>query len=372
MGQLLYEQIYHFIIDEIKSKNYKVGDRIPSENELASRFDVSRITSRKALEMLAEKGIIERIPGKGSFLTNNSLVVTDDCATSSDNESIPEISLNQKLIGVLIPSFSEAFGIKLIKSIEHHCSKAGFRTVFKLTRGEQKEEKKAIREMIELQVDGIIIYPVENALYNDEILRLVFEDFPLISVDKFFKGIPCPVVCTDNKGAAEEITNLVIDAGHENIAFVSGSTDKTSSVEDRMNGFLTAVRENGTKVSKATMMTNCSPRGQFEFEKLQLIEFINQNPKVTAFIASEYSIAGFLYRVLHDLGKRVPDDYVIVCFDSAADVLDRPFFTHVRQNEAMMGEVAVRLLSDKLAGEKTSTITFIPYEIIQGSMGGRV
>lgn len=63
---------YQVIIDEIKAyclnKNLKPGDKLPTERELASRFNVSRTSVREALRKLEIKGIIEIKQGSGSFI----------------------------------------------------------------------------------------------------------------------------------------------------------------------------------------------------------------------------------------------------------------------------------------------------------------
>ncbi len=48
------------------------GYSLPAENELASRFSVSRNTIRRALELLLHEGRIVRIPGKGTFVTERA------------------------------------------------------------------------------------------------------------------------------------------------------------------------------------------------------------------------------------------------------------------------------------------------------------
>ena len=64
----LYEQIYEEIRAKIEERGYQVGDRLPSEKELSEQYHVSRITSKKAVELLAEEGLVTRIPGKGTFV----------------------------------------------------------------------------------------------------------------------------------------------------------------------------------------------------------------------------------------------------------------------------------------------------------------
>lgn len=60
----------NYIIQEIRNGNLKVGDKIPSEIELAEKFGFSRQTVHATLANLALTGFIVRTPGKGSFISN--------------------------------------------------------------------------------------------------------------------------------------------------------------------------------------------------------------------------------------------------------------------------------------------------------------
>lgn len=54
--------------DEIMSGTLEEGDRLPSERDLASRFGVGRPLIREALRTLAELGLIETVPARGTFV----------------------------------------------------------------------------------------------------------------------------------------------------------------------------------------------------------------------------------------------------------------------------------------------------------------
>lgn len=51
-----------------------IDHRVPSENELARRYRVSRMTARKALNELLRDGLVERIPGKGTYVRQRQII----------------------------------------------------------------------------------------------------------------------------------------------------------------------------------------------------------------------------------------------------------------------------------------------------------
>jgi GntR family transcriptional regulator len=64
----LYIQVKEVMLDEIISGQYRPHDRLPSERELSTRFDVSRMTVRQALLDLVRDGAIYARVGKGTFV----------------------------------------------------------------------------------------------------------------------------------------------------------------------------------------------------------------------------------------------------------------------------------------------------------------
>lgn len=59
MGKaIMYERIYGDLLAKIQSGDYQPGDRLPSEKELAEFYGVSRITAKKAMDMLDRKSVV--------------------------------------------------------------------------------------------------------------------------------------------------------------------------------------------------------------------------------------------------------------------------------------------------------------------------
>ena len=64
----LYGKVESVLADEIARGEPKPGDRLPSEDELVARFQVSRITIRRAVQNLIGRGIVEIQRGRGTFV----------------------------------------------------------------------------------------------------------------------------------------------------------------------------------------------------------------------------------------------------------------------------------------------------------------
>ena len=64
----LYEQIYCYIKEEIRTGRLPAGSRLPSTRVLAQNLRVSRSTTQMAYEQLLSEGYIEALPYKGYFI----------------------------------------------------------------------------------------------------------------------------------------------------------------------------------------------------------------------------------------------------------------------------------------------------------------
>lgn len=366
MKQLpLYEQIYNDILEGIRNGGYQTGDRLPSEKELSEQYCVSRITSKKALEMLADEGRIIRMAGKGSFVAGEG--------AAAEVQAVPNVKVaRNRLVGVIMDGFGASFGCQLLGSIESECKEQGFTMVLRCSYGNVEEETKAIDELRGLGVEGIIIMCVHDENYNSKVLQLVVEQFPIVTIDRQLKGIPLSFVGTDNEAAARELTNYLFQEGYQKICFALPASKETSTLVERQNGLVTAFREHGMIADESLWITDLKatlPSTRSEDNLMRdmerITQFIEQNKQVEAFFAVEYSIARIIYRCLYqrNLHKKCP----VVCFDSSDNIMQESMFTHVRQNEDKIGRTSVRLLAEAINGMKEPKTVLVPYRIIEAT-----
>ena len=65
-----YQQLKDLIIGRISSGDLRPQDRVPSENELVAAMNVSRMTANRALRELNDEGYVERVAGRGTFVSD--------------------------------------------------------------------------------------------------------------------------------------------------------------------------------------------------------------------------------------------------------------------------------------------------------------
>ncbi|KRK95571.1 GntR family transcriptional regulator [Companilactobacillus futsaii] len=71
--EILYQKVADDIKKNILSGTYEVGSLIPTENELEEKYDVSKITIRKAVEKLVAEGYLKKKSGIGTRVISNNL-----------------------------------------------------------------------------------------------------------------------------------------------------------------------------------------------------------------------------------------------------------------------------------------------------------
>ena len=65
-----YVQIQNYILENIQNGTYGIGEKIPSETELSQMFSVNRNTANMAIKELFIMGVVHRVRGKGTFVSN--------------------------------------------------------------------------------------------------------------------------------------------------------------------------------------------------------------------------------------------------------------------------------------------------------------
>ncbi|WP_438349472.1 GntR family transcriptional regulator [Paenibacillus sp. FA6] len=377
----MYEKIFDEVKQRIVTKAYKLGERVPSEKELAEAYSVSRITSKKALEMLATEQLIVRKPGRGSFVADPSIDYIESAsplAINTGRTASTSMNHKEKMIGLIITDFGNSYGTGLIYGMEQASRDNDCFLVLRRTFGIPENEEQSIQKLLNLGVDGLIVFPAQGEYFNAEILKLVIGRFPLVLVDRHLKGVAAASISSDNMTAALKGTEYLFDLGHTHISFLSPPPVDTTAVEDRIEGFIQAHAKRGIVVDQELWVSDLTSTlpNSFNDENIErdisrLVAHLQNNPSITALFAIEYNIALLAKTAVERLGLRIPDDISIICFDSPPTHLGGGYpFTHMWQNEQEMGRIAVENVLSIMNGHTVPNKVMLEAKLIPGESTG--
>ena len=75
-SQPAFQQIKDHIVARIRAGDWKEGDLVPTELELARLFGVSRMTANRAMRELASEQVVVRVQGAGTFVAQEKYQAT--------------------------------------------------------------------------------------------------------------------------------------------------------------------------------------------------------------------------------------------------------------------------------------------------------
>lgn len=335
-----YQVIYAQLRKEIAEGRYTVGMRLPTEKELCKQFSVSRATAKHVMDILVNEGFVTRTKGKGTFLV----------ARTPMEHKNPSWQ-GSKLIGVILPDFSDVFGGRLLHGIEAECTDKGVHLLLRLSKGSYELERRALCEMEVLGIQGFIIAPLMREMYNPKLLELLLKRFPVVILDRRMPGLDASFVGTDNETSVQRIMEHLFSLGHEQIAWISPPIVPTTPLELRQNAFLHAHMQRGqvpnrqlwyNKVLSTTPGQGTSRQIQADIEGITGL--LQAHSEITAVFTSEYNVAWMVAHAASRIGLCVPEDLSIACFDLPGSYALQQEFTHIQQDEEGIGNAAVRML----------------------------
>ncbi|XOK59419.1 GntR family transcriptional regulator [Paenibacillus elgii] len=377
--QPLYVQIQEHFKQLISSGKLADGDRIPSEKELIARFNVSRITVANALAQLAKDGWIYRIPGRGSFVgSGEGASISPQAGGIQGEKGVQGTAAGvRKMIGLLIPSMADYFALRLVQGIVNELNDTGYYLATVLTHNSKEREREAIVELTRMGAAGLIIFPVDAETYNEEILALKMNKFPFVLIDRYLPGVETNFVCSDSALGAKLAVSHLWELGHRKIAICSDSPLPTVSVDERIAGYMEALKEQGAMIDPSLILTDFRIDDVLLDEHHPLYRHL-QSQSATAYIALNAKLGIHIAILARRLGLRVPDDLSILTFDDPSPGLEEPGrYTHVAQSEGEIGskaaEILIRMLEHPQDKEKDNRrytkIILRPELVVRGSTG---
>jgi DNA-binding LacI/PurR family transcriptional regulator len=329
-----YRDVLAQLRQDIVEGRFQPGQKLPGEAALVKRFGVSRITGGHAVRELQRGGLIDRIPGSGTYV-----------------RGVPRAA-EGLVFGLVIPNLGETEIFEPIcQAIAAAPDAAGHALLWPHTDARLSRDEQAVElcaQAISRGVAGVFFAPLELSPHSREVNRKVL---------KMLREAGIPVVLLDRRpepGEGQERYDLAgIDnyragylatmhlrrQGVDRIAFV-GYQHQADTVRARIAGYQNALER------------TTAPRVYLLPEEEHMNPGLDMQ-SCNGFVCANDRVAARLMHALIARHWRIPEDMGIVGMDDVkyAALLPVPLTT-VHQPCGEIGETALRLMLDRLERPK--------------------
>lgn len=266
-----------------------------------------------------------------------------------------------KLIGLIVADISNDFYSNIARSIEDEAMKLGY-TLLIGSCDENPEKFGKLTELFsEQQVDGMIVAPVVDS--DDAINRLIREEYPIVTIDRYLKNIDLPGVMINNFEISEQICERLLMKNFDELIYVGYNTELPHLL-DRQNGFDKCAEKSDITIKRIlTGIHNIT-----EEVHHHLKNNLDLSKKTAIYFSSnKLGIAGLRYLI--DNNIKVPEDVSLIAFDETeAYYLFPTEVSFVRQPLEEMARESVKLLDSQIYSyNKQGTRATFMAELIERS-----
>jgi LacI family transcriptional regulator len=264
------------------------------------------------------------------------------------------------LIGLVVPRLTDGVLAEMFEAAEDRARSFGYQAVTSSTRDIDQEERRLVRTLTDRRVDGLIL---ATATLDDPLLgELDQQQIPFVLLNR--RSADYPVVRGDDELGGYLATRHLISNGHTRIGFISGPPGISTS-EDRRAGYRRALDEASIEQDDSLIAgSSFSPEGGVRAATALLS---GPNPPTAIFAVNDATALGTI-AIARDLGMAIPRDLAIVGYnDTDLAALLPVSLSSVSVPVREMGETAVELLHERLAGQTPRSVIMPPRLVARAS-----
>lgn len=326
-------------------------------NELASELDVSAITIRRDIALLASQGLIRRVRGGAALLRRPvaEAPVTRAPGERPSPQQAPEPAEEAKAqltIGMVVPSL-DYYWPDVIRGVREAAAASDTRVVLRGATYQAADERRQLSWLVDsVGVDGLLVAPTTTGEDGEELVRwLQSAEVPVVLVERAavvgpYQEAMESVVSDHVFGSAMAVRHLAA-LGHRRIGVITTQESPTSPHVRR--GWRQACEELGLDAAlDADTVDRRDPGWPRVLDDL-LGECAASG--TTALLVHSDPEAISLVERCQERGIRIPGDLAVVTYDDEVAELCDPPLTAVRPPKAAIGRAAFALLSERIADE---------------------
>ncbi|MCS6949212.1 MAG: LacI family transcriptional regulator [bacterium] len=225
MGAGRWRQIAENLQAQIERGEWRTGDRLPPETELARRWGVSRMTVQRAMHELQRLGLVQRRRRAGTVVTS------------------ARMKRAAGYIALLAHHSQDLLEMAYLRGIQSGLPEEVHLIVCD-TQGDAEREASYLRRMAK-EADGIILFPTCDPENTPLLIRLLESGSHIVCIDRYPEGVSVDAFVTDNYQSTLEAMRYLVARGVAPIAHLSHPDLHIPAVRERYQAYLDALREAG-------------------------------------------------------------------------------------------------------------------------------
>jgi len=338
-----HRQIFESIQSDIENKVYAPNSQLPTEQELAEKFDVSRPTVVKALDRLKDLGYVYRVQGKGTFVCEESNMVVQG-------------TTNQKIVLVVLP-FAEYRKVarldetNILKGIQKQLAQCGYYTMIHYCNDNGVDFVNTVNSIKSSASAGIIAYVSRDLMSCGELYSLILGEYPIVLIDQPIVGLDLPCIHANNEQGAYLATAHLVDCGYDVVYFITDlNLNLNESIRQRYIGYCKGVQSHKASVEFNHLFITHDAEDR-DVLKSNIKQLIEKHPRksIGLFCTGDY-FAQRIYDACVSLNIEVPRQVGIVGFDGLGIALSNDKeLTTIAQDFYSIGKRASDVMLQQLS-----------------------
>lgn len=332
MKKNLANEIYDYLIAEIREHRLLPGGQLPSESTLCRQFYVSRPTVRKAIARLCEEGYAQSRPGLGSYVT-------------SEQSETPATPANRLIIGIDGVDFHNEYQYYTRISQGARAAAEAAGAMLCLT------DLPELLNSLFKRVDAFIATRVDRDDFENA-AKLQRSGTPLVLLNRYPQLPELAYIAVDFQYETFLAINRMLKNGARNIALIGRQTGNVTSA-GRTRGWEEAYKANGLPVPHHLAVDF----QDFHHDNDILPDFFRRHELDAVFVTAGYQLPPVLTSLAR-IGVRLPEDLDVICFDDIerfCETVNTPV-SYVKMPLQAMGARAVEYLLRRLSNPNLETL----------------
>lgn len=263
-------------------------------------------------------------------------------------------------MGAVIPTMENAIFARGIQAFQETLAESGVTLLVASSGYDPEREFEQIRTLVSQGADGLLLIGFARPEKTYDFLNS--RQIPYVTTWNYRSEVDGFNIGFDNRKAAGQLAQKVIEVGHTNIGMITADTDFNDRALNRVEGVHETMERAGLSEKKLQIVstTYTLESGARAFEKLMG----TPSPPTVVICGNDVLAAGAISKA-KQMGLKIPGDISITGFDNIdlAEVVDPPLTT-VHVPHRRMGESAARMLLDIRDGQTECQNTELEVHIV--------